>query len=354
MLLKGHHEGYIDWATYERNQAQLAANAYRKAGGAKSGRGGRALLAGLLTCGLLRPPAGRSPTRAGAPGQPVYRCDRPNQMLGLPRCLSVRRGSRRRRGRRRAAARLGAGGDRGGAGSGAGAGGRSDRTPPHRRAGAAAGALRGDPRGAALRGLRSRQPPHRRPAGEELGDGAPPRGGVRGPPGGRGGDAGPDRGTRPTSPASPATWRPLGARPARPCAPASGCVRAWSRTSSPTSTRPRARSCSMIHWKGGQHSELRVKKPRTGEHGCRTPEEALAVMRRMAASLERRAHRRVAEPDGDAHRPGEDPGRRGASAALRTVHGMRAYRSAEKDGEWLTLSEAAAALGRQPATPSAV
>ena len=37
-----------------------------------------------------------------------------------------------------------------------------------------------------------------------------------------------------------------------------------------------------IHWKGGQHSELRVRKPRTGEHGCRTPEAALAVMRSMA------------------------------------------------------------------------
>ena len=38
----------------------------------------------------------------------------------------------------------------------------------------------------------------------------------------------------------------------------------------------------VIHWQGGQHSELRVRKPRTGEHGCRTPEEALAVMRSMA------------------------------------------------------------------------
>jgi DNA invertase Pin-like site-specific DNA recombinase len=87
VLLKDHHEGYIDWATYQRNQAQLAANAYRKAGGAKSGRGGRALLAGLLTCAccgrrLQVSYSGR------APGQPVYRCDRPNQMLGLPRCLT--------------------------------------------------------------------------------------------------------------------------------------------------------------------------------------------------------------------------------------------------------------------------
>jgi hypothetical protein len=39
----------------------------------------------------------------------------------------------------------------------------------------------------------------------------------------------------------------------------------------------------VIHWKGGQHSELRVRKPRTGEHGCSTPEQALAIMRRNAA-----------------------------------------------------------------------
>jgi Recombinase zinc beta ribbon domain len=86
VLLQDHHEGYIAWAEYERNQIQLAANAYGRAGGMKSGRGGRALLAGLLTCGRCgrRLPvvyAGRPP------GRPVYRCDRPNLMLGLPRCL---------------------------------------------------------------------------------------------------------------------------------------------------------------------------------------------------------------------------------------------------------------------------
>ena len=36
-----------------------------------------------------------------------------------------------------------------------------------------------------------------------------------------------------------------------------------------------------IHWRGGQHSQLRVRKPKTGEHGCRTSDEALAVMRSM-------------------------------------------------------------------------
>ena len=31
--------------------------------------------------------------------------------------------------------------------------------------------------------------------------------------------------------------------------------------------------------------------------------------------------------------------------SLRTVHGIRAYRSVEKNGEWLTMTEAATALG---------
>ncbi len=87
VLLKDHHESYINWAEFERNQKQLAVNAYGKRGGAKSGRGGRARLAGLLTCGrcgrrLVVSYSGRSP------GQPVYRCERPNQMLGLPRCFT--------------------------------------------------------------------------------------------------------------------------------------------------------------------------------------------------------------------------------------------------------------------------
>ena len=77
VLLKEHHDGYIDWSAYERNQAQLAKNAYRTPDGAKSGRGGRALLAGLLACAccgrrLLVSYSGR------LPGQTVYRCDRPN------------------------------------------------------------------------------------------------------------------------------------------------------------------------------------------------------------------------------------------------------------------------------------
>src|SRR5437764_610402 len=86
VIIKGHHGAYIEWSEFERNQKLLAANAYGKADGVKSGRGGRSLLAGLLLCGrcgrrLKVVYSGRGP------GQPVYRCELPNQMLGRPRCI---------------------------------------------------------------------------------------------------------------------------------------------------------------------------------------------------------------------------------------------------------------------------
>jgi len=52
VLLRDHHEGYIDWATYERNQAVIAENAQMKGLMVRGAvRRGRSLLAGLLRCG---------------------------------------------------------------------------------------------------------------------------------------------------------------------------------------------------------------------------------------------------------------------------------------------------------------
>src|SRR5882672_3866175 len=99
-----------------------------------------------------------------------------------------------------------------------------------------------------------------------------------------------------------------------------------------------------IHWRGGQHSQLRVRKPRAGEHGCATSEDALAVMRSMAgrwsdehiaASLNRMGLPTGQGKTWTAHRV----------SSVRRVRGIHAYRSAEKDGEWLTMTEAAKALG---------
>jgi hypothetical protein len=38
----------------------------------------------------------------------------------------------------------------------------------------------------------------------------------------------------------------------------------------------------VVHWRGGQHSELRVRKPAAGEHTKRTSEDADRVIREMA------------------------------------------------------------------------
>jgi hypothetical protein len=37
VMIKYHHEGYIRWEEYERNQKQLALNNYARTGGVKSG-----------------------------------------------------------------------------------------------------------------------------------------------------------------------------------------------------------------------------------------------------------------------------------------------------------------------------
>ncbi|MBV8451405.1 MAG: recombinase family protein, partial [Deltaproteobacteria bacterium] len=51
VLIPDHHPGYLSWKDYERNHAMIAANAHMQSGvEPKAGRGGRALLTGLLRC----------------------------------------------------------------------------------------------------------------------------------------------------------------------------------------------------------------------------------------------------------------------------------------------------------------
>ena len=100
----------------------------------------------------------------------------------------------------------------------------------------------------------------------------------------------------------------------------------------------------VIHWKGGQHSELRLRKPRTGEHGCCTSDDALAIVRSMAgrwsdqdiaATLNRMGLPTGQSKSWTSHRV----------SSIRRVRGIHAYKSAEKDGTWLTLGEAAQRCG---------
>lgn len=99
----------------------------------------------------------------------------------------------------------------------------------------------------------------------------------------------------------------------------------------------------VIHWRGGQHSELRVRKPKPGEHECRTSEQAVAVIRSMAARWSDESIaatlNRMGLPTGQrkswtAHRVG----------SLRRVRGIHAFKSADKNGEWLAIRDAAAKL----------
>jgi excisionase family DNA binding protein len=341
VLLKGHHEGYIDWAEFERNQKQLAVNAYGKVGGAKSGRGGRALLAGLLSCGrcgrrLVVSYSGRSP------GQPVYRCDRPNLMLGLPRCLTF-------------------------------SGPRVDAAvarellravePMAIEAAREAERLHVESRDEQQRivELELQQARYEASLAERR-------------------YAACDPDNRLIAAQLEKSWE-AALRRVETCEARLQAVRtpdpaaivpnfagladdleaAWNAPSVSMRARQRllralvtdiiadideaAREVVLtVHWRGGQHSQLRVRKLKSGEHGCRTPQDALAVMRSMAtrwsdediaASLNRMKMPTGQGKTWTAHRV----------SSLRRVHGIRAYRSAEKNGEWLTMSEAAKLLG---------
>ncbi|MGO9236276.1 MAG: recombinase family protein [Methylocella sp.] len=340
--LKDHHKGYIDWAEFERNQKQLAANAYGRIGGAKSGRGGPALLAGLLTCGRC----GRRLTvsySGRTPAQRVYRCDRPNLMLGQPRCMTF--------GGTRVEAAL------------------------------ARELLRAvEPMAieAALEAERMRmgnQDEQRRIVELELQQAryeaslAERR------------YAACDPDNRLIAAQLEKSWE-TALRRVEVCrsrleektkAPstvantpdfiglAGDLDAAWNAPSVTMRARQQllraliidiiadvdevAREVILtIHWRGGQHSQLRVRKPKSGEHGCRTPDEAMAVIRSMAArwsdehiaaSLNRMGMRTGQGKTWTAHRV----------SSLRRVNGVHAYRSAEKNGEWLTMSDAAKLLG---------
>lgn len=340
VMLKDHHEGYIDWAQFERNQQQLAANAYGKAGGAKSGRGGRALLAGLLLCGrcgrrLAVAYTGRYP-------QPVYRCDRSNQVLGLPRCMTF-------------------------------GGSRIDAAVTTEVMRAVA-PLAVEAAVQAEQMLMQSQRERRRLVELDLQQArydaslAERR------------YAACDPDNRLIAAQLEKHWeaalqrvqacekRLLAADAAAPIAAtgpdliglAEDLDAAWHAPGVTTRARQQLMRTLIvdivtdideatrevvitIHWRGGRHSQLRVRKPRSGEHGCRTPDEAIAVIKRMAgrwsdegiaASLNRMGMRTGQGKTWTAHRV----------SSLRRLRGIPAYRSAHKNGEWLTMSEAASAL----------
>ena len=341
VLIKDHHEGYITWAEFERNQATLATNNYRKPGGEKSGRGGRALLAGLIGCGRCgrRLPvvyAGRGTPR------PIYRCDRPNLLLGMPRCL-------------------GFGGSRVDAAVAAEL--LQALEPMAVEAACEAERMMAEAEAERLRifELELQQASYEASLAERRYAACDPDNRLIAAQLERSWEAALRR-VEACRARLDAACSPPAARDASGLAGlADDLTSAWNAPSTTTRTRQRLvraliqditadvdeatrEVVLVIHWRGGQHSELRVKKPRTGEHGCGTPEEALAVMRSMAArwsdediaaSLNRMGMRTGQGKSWTAKRV----------SSLRRVHGIHAYRSAEKDGVWLTMLEAAKTLG---------
>src|SRR6478736_598878 len=89
VLIRDHHEGYIDWARFEENQRMLLENAHMKRRAArKSGRGGRALLTGLARCGrcgrMMRVFYG---TRSGHAHR--YQCRGDDAHVGSGLCVGI-------------------------------------------------------------------------------------------------------------------------------------------------------------------------------------------------------------------------------------------------------------------------
>jgi excisionase family DNA binding protein len=88
VLIPNHHPGYVSWEQYERNQAMLTANTHMKSdGNAKAGRGGRALLSGILRCrrcGRMLHVSYTGKDRV----VPRYDCNDAHLHQGQPRCLS--------------------------------------------------------------------------------------------------------------------------------------------------------------------------------------------------------------------------------------------------------------------------
>jgi hypothetical protein len=100
----------------------------------------------------------------------------------------------------------------------------------------------------------------------------------------------------------------------------------------------------IIHWRGGQHSEVRVPKLRAGEHGKQTSAEAEQVIRDLANRWSddeiARALNRMGLPTGT----GESwTSQRVASFRIKKK--IRKYDSITKNGECLTMNEAAEKLG---------
>jgi hypothetical protein len=100
----------------------------------------------------------------------------------------------------------------------------------------------------------------------------------------------------------------------------------------------------VIHWRGGQHSELRVRKPLPGEHTRRNSDEVEKVVRQMAARWSDDHIAATLNRMGTSTGVGNTWNARRVSS-FRRKNGIPGYESAVKDGRCLTMIEAATKMG---------
>jgi len=100
----------------------------------------------------------------------------------------------------------------------------------------------------------------------------------------------------------------------------------------------------VIHWRGGRHSELRVRKPQTGEHTKRASDEVDAMIREMATRWSDENIAATLNRMGFTTGAGNTWNARRVASHRHTV-GIDAYASAPKDGQCLTMFDAAKKYG---------
>lgn len=99
-----------------------------------------------------------------------------------------------------------------------------------------------------------------------------------------------------------------------------------------------------IHWRGGHHSEHRMKKPQSGEHTKRASVEADNVIRDMATKWSDEHMAAMLNRMGLTTGQGLTWTAKRVSSHRRN-HGIAGYESKTKDGRCLTMTEAAEHLG---------
>ena len=348
VLIVEHHDGYIDWATYEHNQRVIADNTNMRGGMARGAlRRGEALLAGLLRCAHC----GRKlhVAYSGSDGNiSRYHCRGAAINHGSPhKCISF--GSLRvdqRRRRRGPAACCGPIGVRGRAARDRAARRRRPGQAPAARTRARAGALRGRTRAAPVR---RRRPGNRLVAGElerrwneRLAQVVAATGRDRG------------------------SWTPSQARRMTPqqrealLALGADLPRVWDHPAAGNETRKRilravikeivarvadARIELVIHWQGGDHTELSVVKNRTGQHRWTTDVEVQTLITQLARQLNDGSIASLLNRLG--HRTGRElTWTETRVRSFRCSHGIAVYKDGEREqrGE-VTLEQAAELLG---------